>query len=113
MKKQNSKKADERKLYAFLATFLSVIGFIIALILKKDDEYVMHYAKQSLIVFIVAAILGVGAQILLIIPILGNIIYFAVSIITLILWIFSWMYSLSGEKKEVPVVGQYARKIDL
>ena len=32
MKKQNSKKADERKLYAFLATFLSIIGFIIAML---------------------------------------------------------------------------------
>jgi len=30
-----------------------------------------------------------------------------------VLWVVSWVYALSGEMKEVPVVGVWGRKIDL
>ena len=48
------KKSEQRdsKLFAFLAVLLSVVGFIIALIAKKDNKYVIFYAKQSLILFV-------------------------------------------------------------
>ena len=36
-------KKDDSTIYAFLATILSIIGFIIAIIAKKDDKYVMYY----------------------------------------------------------------------
>ncbi|MBM3234462.1 hypothetical protein FJZ19_05210 [Candidatus Pacearchaeota archaeon] len=109
-KREKSSKKDDKIIFAFLATFLSIIGFVIALIAKKDDKYVMFYAKQSLVIFIVCAILGVAAKILLIIPIIGAIINFAVIIITFIIWLLSWIYALSGKEKLVPVVGEYARK---
>jgi uncharacterized membrane protein len=105
--KKNGK--DDTRLFAFLATFLSIIGFFIAIIARKEDRYVMFYAKQSLIVFIVSAILSIIAKVLLIIPIVGVIIYAAVSIITLILWLLSWIYALSGKEKEVPIIGEYAK----
>ncbi len=112
-KSVKSNKEDDRKLFAFLATFLSIIGFIIALIPKKDDKYVMFYAKQSLVVFIVGAALGIIAKIFLIFPIIGYLINVAAGIIIFILWIISWIYALSGEEKEVPVVGHYGRSIKL
>ena len=43
MAKKEMKKEDEKKLYAFLGVFLTVIGFIIVLATKKDDKYAMHY----------------------------------------------------------------------
>jgi uncharacterized membrane protein len=100
---------DDTKLFAFLATFLSIIGFFIAIIAKKDSKYVMFYAKQSLVVFIVSVILSIISSILLIIPIIGVIINAAVGIVTFILWLLSWIYALSGEEKEVPIIGEYAR----
>ncbi len=107
-----SKKGDDSKLFAFLATFLSIIGFIIALIVRRDDKYVMHYAGQSLVVFIVALIAWV-LQGLAVIPVLGWIISVALNLIVLILWLFSWIYALSGEEKVVPVVGYLGKKIKL
>ena len=107
---RSSSKNDDKILFAFLATFLSIIGFIIALIAKKNDKYVMFYAKQSLVVFIVGAVLGVITKILMFIPIIGAIINVAVGIIVFILWLVSCIYALSGEEKEVPVVGIYGRK---
>lgn len=106
------KKKDE-KLYAFLATFLSIIGFIIALVARRDNKYVMFYAKQSLIVFIVSLIAGILASAFSILPIIGWIIHFALNIIVLLIWIMSWLNALSGEQREVPIVGHYGRKIDL
>ena len=108
-KSVKSGKKDDKVLFAFLATFLSIIGFIIALIAKRDDKYVMFYAKQSLIVFIVAVVLGIAGSILRGIPGIGVIILAAINIITFILWLLSWIYALSGEEKQVPVVGAYAR----
>jgi len=103
--KKISKKESDSKVFAFLATFFSILGFIIALIAKKDDKYVMFYAKQSLIVFtawIIAAILSF-------IPLLG----WVLKVFVTILWIFSWVYALSGKEKETPIIGQFARKINL
>jgi uncharacterized membrane protein len=111
--KLNVKSKDDKKLFAFLATFLSIIGFIISLIAKREDKYVMFYAKQSLVLFIVMVIGGIIASLLMILPIIGGIIYWSIEIALCILWIISWIYALSGEEKEVPFVGKYAEKINL
>lgn len=103
------KKENDSKLFAFLATFLSIIGFIIALIAKKDDRYVMHYAKQSLIIFIIFII----SAVIKIIPFIGEVASVIVYLGAFVLWIISWVYALSGEFKKVPIVGDYAEKIKI
>lgn len=100
---------NDKELFAFLSILLSVIGFIIALIVKRDDKYVMFYAKQSLILFI-AMIITSGVKI---IPLIGRFISTALWIIVIVLWIISLVYSLSGEMKETPLIGDYANKINL
>jgi len=112
-KSVKSSKNDDKILFAFLATFLSIIGFIISLIAKRDDRYVMFYAKQSLVVFIAGAALGIIAKIFLILPIIGYLINATAGIIIFIIWLISWIYALSGDEKEVPVIGKYARGIKL
>jgi uncharacterized membrane protein len=103
------KKTDDSKLFAFLATFLSILGFIIALVAKKDDKYVMFYAKQSLVVFIAYII----AAVIKMLPGIGSILGPIAYLITSVLWIFSWVYALSGEEKDTPFIGQYIDKIKL
>lgn len=109
IKKVNRKEQDDSKLFAFLAAFLSILGFVIALVAKKDNKYVMFYAKQSLVVFITAVIAWIVSWIVLLIPILGHAINIGLNIIVFILWLISWIYALSGGEKEVPIVGKYAR----
>lgn len=103
-------KRDDRILFAFLATFLSIIGFVIALIAKRDDKYVVFYAKQSLVIFIIGAVAGLLGNLLLILPLIGRIIQVALGIIVFILWLLSWIYALSGKEKEIPIVGEWAEK---
>lgn len=116
MAKKRSKqmnKKDESKLFAWIATFLSIVGFVIALIAKKDDKYVMYYARQSLVIFIIAVIAGIIRWIFMWIPVIGAIINAVLGIIIFILWLISWIYALSGEEKSIPVVSEWADKIKL
>lgn len=109
VQKEVSKKADDSKTFAFIATFLSIIGFVIALVAKKDDKYVMYYAKQSLVIFIVYIIAGIIGMI----PFLGwfflgPILY----LVSTILWVISWIYALSGEEKKIFFVSKFADKFN-
>ncbi len=108
-----TKKQDDRILFAFLATFLSIIGFIIALIAKPKDKYIMYYAKQSLVIFVIAIISTIIKKIFTWIPIIGGIINLALTIIIIGLWVISWLYALSGERKIIPIVSDWAKKINL
>lgn len=103
---------NDKTLYAFLATILSIIGFIIALIVKRNDKYVMYYAKHSLVIFIIGVIGGTIAQLFSFIPIMGAIINFAIFVIVFLAWILSWVYALSGKEKAIPVITQIAEKFD-
>ncbi|MDD5193039.1 MAG: hypothetical protein PHF67_00470 [Candidatus Nanoarchaeia archaeon] len=108
-----SKNQDDKILFAFLAAFLSIIGFLLALITRKDDKYVMFYAKQSLVVFIIGAIAGIIANGVKFIPIIGTIIYGALFILIFLAWFLSWIYALSGKEKDIPIISYWAEKINL
>ena len=110
MPKRNQKnKKEDSRVFALLAVLLTIIGFIIALLAKREDKYVMFYAKQSLILFISWIISGAVMMVPIIGWFAGPILY----VITLVLWIIAIFNSLSGKEKETPLIGQYARKINL
>lgn len=108
-KEGKAEKQDDSKLFAFLAVLLSVVGFIIALLAKRDNKYVMFYAKQSLVLFIAWLIAGVIS----IVPIIGWIAGSVLYVIVFVIWIIALVNSLSGKEKETPIVGNYARSIKL
>lgn len=108
-----AKKEDDRKLFAFLGVFLTVIGFIIALAVKKNDKYVMYYGKQGLVLFVVWIIALIVASVFAWIPGLGHVINYVLYLAMLALWIIGIIYSLSGEMKPIPLVGQYAEMIKI
>lgn len=108
-----AKKEDDRKLFAFLGVFLTVIGFIIALAVKKNDKYVMYYGKQGLVLFIAWIIAWIAAMIFLWVPIIGHIVYYVLYLALLLLWVIGIIYSLSGEMKPIPYIGQYADMIKI
>lgn len=98
---------------AFVTTFFSIFGFIIYLLAWKKDNYVKYYAKQSLVVFIFTVIASAVSTLVGWIPVIGWLISFGVNVLAILAWIYSWAYALSGKQKEVPVIGEYAKKIDL
>jgi uncharacterized membrane protein len=102
---KKSSSRDNRQLFAFIATFFTLIGFIIALILKRDDKYVMFYAKQGLVLFIGFVIAGFVGKL----PVIGWI----YSVFIVVLWILAWINALSGEERNTFIVGDIAEKIKL
>lgn len=106
-------KKNDSKGYAFITTFFSIIGFIIAILAWKKDKYVMYYAKQSLVIFIISVIASALGGVLSFIPVLGSIISGVLNLFVAILWIFSWVYALSGDQKPIFFVSDYAKKINL
>jgi len=113
MTKKESKEVEEGKVFAFLGIFLTVIGFIVVLLAKKENKYAMFYAKQGLVLFIAYVIVAVANMILMWIPFLGWLIMVLLWLGLLILWVIGIIYSLSGEEKDIPLIGEFARKINL
>ncbi|MFH1972911.1 MAG: hypothetical protein ABIJ18_05550 [archaeon] len=113
--------ADDDKIFAFLGVFLTIIGFIIVILTKKDSRYAMYYAKQGLIlgiiwilVWIVMAILSVMLAFIPIAgPMIAMLIWAVVGIGLLIIWLISWINALSGQMKPMPLFQGFADKINL
>lgn len=103
--KKTSSKGNNKKLYAFIAAFFTIIGFLIAIILKKDDKYVMYYAKHGLILFIAWAIVALVGWI----PFIG----WLYGIFIFILWIITWINALSGQEKRTFIISDLADKLKL
>ena len=112
-KSEQATSDDDKILFAFLAAFLSIIGFLLALVIRKDDKYVMFYAKQSLVIFVIGAIAGIMGNAVKIIPIIGTIIYGALFVLIFIAWFLSWIYALSGKEKTIPIISYWTEKVNL
>lgn len=98
--------SGESKLFAFLAYLLNIVGFIIVLLVKKDDKFAMYHAKQSLVLFVAwVVICVVGLVIPFILPIGG--------LLLLILWVIGVINALTGKEKPLPLIGKYGEKLKL
>jgi uncharacterized membrane protein len=102
-------KNSESKIFAFLGVFLTIIGFIIVMLVRRNDKYAMYYAKQGLALFITGIIVWV-VSVLLAFLLIGFFVGPILNIILLILWIIGIVYSLSGEMKPIPIIGKFGEK---
>jgi uncharacterized membrane protein len=102
-------KNSESKLFAFLGVFLTIVGFIIVVLVRKNDKYAMYYAKQGLALFIAGLLVWVISVVLAFL-VIGLIIGPILNVILLILWVIGIVYSLSGEMKPIPIIGKFGEK---
>lgn len=102
-KSSSKKDIDENK----VVTFLSYIGFLclVPLLAKKESKFAQFHAKQGL-VLLIAWIIGS-----ITIPIFG--IGFIINIGVIILSIIGLINVNDGEMKELPIVGDLAKKINI
>ena len=118
MAKRGLKKSGQAKLnsdsktLAFIAAFFGIIGFIIAIIAKRDDKYVMYYAKHSLVIFIIAVVAAVISGVLGWLPVIGWVISAALYLLVIITWVMNWAFSLTGERKQIPLITDFAEKFN-
>ena len=106
----SKKDIEDGKVFAFLGVFLTIIGFLIVLLAKKENKQAMFYAKQGLVLFIAYIIIAVAGMI----PLIGWFIIMPLGmLLMLVLWIIGIVYALSGEEKYIPIIGKFADKINL
>lgn len=106
--KKNS--MDDSKLYAFLGILLTIIGYIIIYFTHKNDKYAMFYAKQGLVLFISFIIAMIVVWVFSWIPVIGDLISTVLWAVVLALWVIGLIYALSGKEKDIPIIGEFAKK---
>ncbi len=104
IEKKNKISKDNEKLYAFLSCFFTIVGFVVAFILWKDNKYIMYYAKHGLVLFVGQIIIAVISPFFLFFV-------YVLWILWIILWIITWMNSFSGKIKKTFLVSDLADKI--
>ncbi len=105
-----AKDINEGKLCAFLM-YLFPIGLIWFLVDEKmkKNAFAKFHLKQSIVLIISAVIINIAGSF---IPIIGWFIILPIgSLFIFILWIVGVINSLSGKQKQLPVIGQFAKKI--
>jgi uncharacterized membrane protein len=101
------KEIQEGKFFAII----SYIAFfcIVTLVLKKDNKFALHHAKQGLVLFVFEVVCFIVS----IIPILGWLIAFLAIIIFPIFSSWGILQSLMGNYSRLPLVADIAERIVL
>ena len=93
--------------YAILA-YLWILC-LIPVLMKKGDEFVKFHTRQGLMLFIVEIAIGIIA----IIPLLGPLVYMIGYVLCGILSVIGIVQVLKGNKWKMPVIGDWAEKINI
>ncbi len=106
-KKVQDKEIDEGRMFA-------VIGYIgilclVPLLLKKENKFALFHGKQGLVLFIGE----IGAAILNVVPILGQLIWTLAVLVFGIVSLIGIVQSLIGNYWKIPVLGDIAEKISI
>jgi len=98
---------DEGKIFAVIS-YLGILC-IIPLLLKKENKFALFHGKQGLVLFICV----IGAAIINIIPILGQLIWILAVLVFGILSLVGIIQALMGNYWKMPIIGDIAEKITL
>lgn len=99
------KSLDSNSLYAVLSYIWILV--LIPILMKKDNEFVMFHARQGLILFIVE----IGVGIFSIVPVFGPVIYTIGMLACAVVALVAIVQVLMGNKWEIPLIGEWARKL--
>lgn len=99
--------SPEEKLYSAIG-YLGILC-VVPLVLKRKSAFCQHHGRQGLVVLVAWVILWIGN----IIPILGQIVWMLGSIALFVFILLGMINSFHGKMWEMPILGQYAKKVEL
>ncbi len=94
-------------LAALLAYLVGPISGVLFLVLERKSLFVRFHAMQSTITFLALFVVSIVAGLL---PLVGGFLGFAVSLLSLVLWILLMVRAFQGEWYKVPVIGDMAEE---
>ncbi|MBI5369658.1 DUF4870 domain-containing protein [Candidatus Uhrbacteria bacterium] len=94
--------------------FVSAIGYLgvlclVPLLLEKQSAFAQHHGKQGLVLLIAWIVLWMGN----IIPVLGQIVWVIGSIVFIMVIILGMVNAFEGKLWEMPILGEYAKRVKL
>jgi uncharacterized membrane protein len=107
MAKDQQKKSGGVNAMALLS-YLGIL-VLIPLLVAKEDEFAQYHAKQGLVLLIV----GVGGMLIGAIPIIGWLLAPFISLAWLVFVVLGIINVVKNEKKELPIIGQYADRFNI
>jgi uncharacterized membrane protein len=103
----DQKDIEENKIMAVIA-YIGILC-LIPLLAKKDSPFAQFHGKQGLVLFIAGIIVGAVSAL----PFIGWFIVAPLgSIFILILAIMGIINAAQGKMKELPLIGQFGKKIN-
>ena len=99
----DAKDIADNKLYAMLVYLLSVVGIVIALLVKKDSPFLEFHIKQGLKLVIVETIVSLATALLCwtcIVPVAGSVILIALTVVQII----CILDVCNGKAKDAPII---------
>lgn len=109
--KGKSSSVEDAKACAILSYFLVGIIWYFADDKMRENSYAKFHAKQALVLLITSVVFSVAASILVWIPILGWFVIMIVQLAIFVVWIIGLINAASGKENELPVIGQFAEKL--
>lgn len=101
--KDNPKDIEDNKTVAAIG-YVWILCFV-PLLLKRDSKFAQYHGKQALVLFIIEVIVSFIAWV----PVIGWILAIAV----IILAVMGIMQALQGNYWEMPLVGKFAKKLNI
>jgi len=108
MSEQKEKKTPDENI-------ISAIGyiwllFLIPLFLKKDSQYCQFHAKQGMVLFIFSLLVMILGGV----PVVGWLIIMPLGwLAIIILTLLGFVNALQGKQWKMPILGKWAKKINL
>ena len=108
--------SSSSRVFAFIAYLIPLIGPLFVFAFRRNDEFAIYHARQSLRLFVVAVVAvliwaGISYG-LLFIPYLGSVVAAALSAVLLVIliaflwaWIAGMLNALRAHEKPLPFVG--------
>lgn len=97
---------EKNKTNGLLMTIIPILFFLPLVSADlKDSPYLRFFSNQTLLVIIASALAGVCKMILGLIPFIGGILGWAVSILVLVLFIINIVNAANGKGKKLPLIG--------
>ena len=107
----HKKTDDDSRVFALIGALLPIIGYIIVVLVGKKSDYIMHYAREGVGLGIVWIIAWLVSAVLVVIPIVGWIVSALIQLVMVVIWLIGIIYSLSGDKKNIPIAETITQKI--
>jgi uncharacterized membrane protein len=75
----------------------------------KKNAFVKFHVKQALVLLIASVAVSVAGWILIFIPIIGWVAFAVLRVGIIVLWIMGIVKAAQGVKKELPLIGSFAK----